>query len=93
MGEPTWTDVAQVVLVGLQLVLLGIAAFVATRQVREARRLREDQARPFIVADFDVRDHLIFLTVSNVGTSLAREVRFDIEPELRSTIEEVPRET
>lgn len=90
MGEPTWTDVAQVVLVGLQLVLLGIAAFVATRQVREARRLREDQARPFIVADFDVRDHLIFLTVSNVGTSLAREVRFDIEPELRSTIEEVP---
>ena len=84
--SPLWTDVAQVVILGAQLVLLGVAAFVAWRQVEEARRLREEQSRPFVVMDFDTEGALLFLTVSNIGTSLARDVRFEIEPRLSSAV-------
>lgn len=88
--ESTWTDVAQVALVAAQLVVLSVAAVVAWRQVREARRLREEQQRPFVVIDFEVeRGYIAFLTVSNLGTSLARNVRFDIEPPLASAIPSV----
>lgn len=86
----TWTDVAQVGLVAAQLVVLIVAAFVAWRQVREARRLREEQQRPFVVIDFEVgRGYLVFLVVSNLGTSLARGVHFSIDPPLESAVPSV----
>ena len=86
----TWTDVATVGLVAVQLVVLIVAAFVAWRQVREARRLREEQQRPFVVIDFEVeRGYIAFLVVSNLGTSLARDVRFSIDPPLESAVSSV----
>jgi hypothetical protein len=36
---------------GLTFLVLVVAAFVAWRQVKEAQRLREEQARPFVVID------------------------------------------
>ena len=94
---PNWTDVAQVALVALQLAVIAVAAVYAKRQVDEAKRqvaeaktLREEQARPFVVVDFDVQDTLIFLVISNLGASLARDVRFDIAPTLSSTISDHP---
>jgi hypothetical protein len=57
---------------------------VAWRQVREARRLREQQTRPFVVIDFEVAQNaIVFLPISNIGTTLARDVRFEIEPRLK----------
>jgi hypothetical protein len=46
----------------LQLLVLVVAAIVAWRQVKEARRLREAQAQPFVVVDFEVEEqsHQIF---------------------------------
>lgn len=90
MSSPLWTDVAQVVLVGLQLVVLIVAAVVAWRQVQEARTLREEQNRPFVVMDFDVDDPWIFVTVTNLGTSLARDVSFEITPPLQSSLDDTP---
>jgi hypothetical protein len=86
MDNPvTWTDVAQVGLVGAQLVVLIVAAIFAWRQVKEARELREEQNRPFVVVDFDVEGgYLTFLEVANLGTSLARDVRIEIDPPLES---------
>jgi hypothetical protein len=84
---PNWTDVAQVIILVAQLAILAIAAVVAWHQVREAKRLREEQARPFVVIDFEVEDAIAFLTVSNLGTTLARNVRFEIEPPLQSSME------
>lgn len=70
--------------------MLSVAAVVAWRQVREARRLREEQQRPFVVIDFEVeRGYIAFLAVSNLGTSLARNVRFNFEPTLESAIPSV----
>jgi hypothetical protein len=78
--DPTWTDIVQAIAVALQLGVLIVAALFAWRQVGEARKLREDQARPFVMVDFDVRDHMIFLVVSNIGESVAKDVCFEVEP-------------
>jgi hypothetical protein len=79
-------------ILGAQLLVLTGAAFVAWRQVAEARRLREEQNRPFVVIDFERQEttKTIFLTISNIGTSLARDVRFDITPALRAAMTLVP---
>ncbi|MGN6814879.1 MAG: hypothetical protein ACTHK3_02190 [Solirubrobacterales bacterium] len=84
----TWAEEAQVVLVAAQLGVLIVAALVAWRQVREARRLREQQNRPFVVMDFDVeRGVETYLEVVNLGTSLARDVKFKINPPLASAVD------
>lgn len=85
--DPLWTDTAQTAILGAQLLVFAAAAWVATRQVREARRLREHQSRPFVVIDFEVESVLFFLTISNIGTTLARNVRFQIDPPLSSSID------
>jgi hypothetical protein len=55
-------------------------------QVREARRLREQQSRPFVVIDFDIERGVVetYLEVANLGNSLARDVTFEITPPLAS---------
>jgi len=85
----TWADRAQVWIFGVQLVVLIAAAAVAWRQVREARRLREQQIRPFVVVDFEVEgwNTNVYLEVGNLGASLARDVRIDIDPPLESAID------
>jgi len=85
--DPTWTDVAGVALVAAQLVVLVVAALVATRQVAEAKRLREEKARPFVVVDLDVQRHVIFFVIANLGSTLARNVRLKISPPLDSAID------
>lgn len=86
----TWADEWQVFLVAAQLVVLVVAAVVAWRQVREARELRLEQNRPFVVVDFDLdesKGYLIFFEVTNMGTSLARDVQIEIDPPLESAID------
>jgi hypothetical protein len=89
MDNPvTWTDEWQVYLVAAQLVVLIAAAIFAWRQVKEARELREEQNRPFVVVDFDVEGgYMVYLEVVNMGTSLARDVRIEIDPPLESAID------
>lgn len=89
MDNPvTWTDVAQVGLVAAQLVVLIAAAIFAWRQVKEARELREEQNRPFVVVDFECEQgYMMYLEVVNMGTSLARDVRIEIDPPLESAID------
>jgi len=84
----TWTDVAQVALVAGQLAVLVVAAIFAWRQVKEARVLREEQNRPFVVVDFDCEEgYMMYLEVVNMGTSLARDVTIEIDPQLESAID------
>lgn len=69
-------------------VIAFAAALFAYRQVREARRLREEQAQPFVVVDFEpspVWGNIINLVVENVGKTLAREVKLTFTPRLAST--------
>jgi hypothetical protein len=83
-----WTDEWQVFLLAGQLLVLVAAAIFAWRQVEEARELRNEQNRPFVVVDFDVDGgYLIYLEVMNLGTSLARDVKIEIDPPLESAID------
>lgn len=74
---------------GLQAVIVAAAAVVAGFQVHEARKLREDQTRPFVVVDFDVSDPpLIHITIANIGKTMARTVRVKVDPTLESSLDE-----
>ena len=65
------------------IVYIGLF-FYARRQVGEARRLREEQARPFVVADFEVGRPII-LTVENLGRTLARDVTIRFDERIETT--------
>jgi hypothetical protein len=83
-----WPEVATVAIVSVQLLALSAAALVGWNQVLEARRLREQQSRPFVVIDFDVERAVeTYLEVCNLGNSLARDVKFEIMPQLESAVE------
>jgi hypothetical protein len=63
-------------------VVLGIFALV---QVLQARKLREEQARPFVVVDFEP-GFLVDLTVENLGRTMARDVTIRFDKPLESTL-------
>ncbi len=67
--------------------LLGSLIFAGV-QIRQARRLREEQSRPFVVVDFDAsRLPVIDLTIQNVGATMARNVRIEFDPPIERAIE------
>jgi hypothetical protein len=63
-------------------VVLGIFAWI---QVLQARRLREEQARPFVIVDFEP-GFLVYLTVENIGRTMARDVSIRFDKPLESTL-------
>lgn len=68
-------------------VVLGIFAWI---QVLQARRLREEQARPFVIVDFEP-GFLVYLTVENIGRTMARDVSIRFDKPLESTLSGPPR--
>lgn len=86
----TWTAIP--ISVGLAIVTLARQSRLSREaqrdQAREAQDALAAQSRPFVVVDFDVLTErpLIFLTITNLGKTLARKVRFQFEPPLRSSL-------
>jgi hypothetical protein len=78
-AQPTWTDKAVLAVLAAQLVLLFFGGFVAWRQLRA-------QFRPFVIVDLDIQPPFIQLVISNLGSSLARDVRFEFTPPLESSL-------
>ena len=71
-----------------QLVVVGWAALYARGQVREARTLREEQARPFVMVDLERWDQpFVNLVVANLGKTMARNVRISFDPPLESSFD------
>lgn len=71
-------------------VVAMVAARFAFAQVREARRLREDQAKPFVVVDIQpsrASVHILNVVIENIGATMAREVHIAFTPEVETTIE------
>jgi hypothetical protein len=75
---------------GLTFLVIVGAAYVAWRQVKEAQRLREEQARPFVVIDFEPWNPILDLRIRNFGTTLARGVKFEFTPPLSTTHDDMP---
>lgn len=83
---PTTTEILQTVFIGLQFLVLTAAAVFGRRQLNEAKELREAQTRPFVVIDLGSSAHTLFdLVVTNIGPTLARDVRFEFTPPIKST--------
>src|SRR4051812_48588940 len=67
------------------------AGSVAWQQVREARRLREAEAQPFIIVTLEpdpLDTFIVNLRVENIGQTLARDVEFTFTPPLASVMDE-----
>lgn len=84
-GAEDWSAAAAC----LTAVVAVAAALFAFFQVREARTLRRDQARPFVVVDIQPSGstrHILNLVVENIGSTMARDVTFEFEPPLTTTL-------
>ena len=70
------------------VVILATAA-IGLLQLNEARRIRKAQLRPFVVVEWDVNvvPPMIYLKISNIGATGARDVRFTFEPALASSFD------
>jgi hypothetical protein len=78
-----WTELVIAAAAGLTFLVALAAAIVALVQVIEARRTREAQTRPYVVA-YLVQDGFIFdLVVRNFGTTPARNVRVTPDQAMR----------
>src|SRR4051812_8611194 len=64
---------------------VGVSLFFAYRQVREAIQLREAQARPFVVVDFEMDSVLIHPTIENTGLLPGGDAHISFAPPMRST--------
>jgi hypothetical protein len=75
---------------GLTFLVVAIGAFVAWRQVNEARKLREEQARPFVALDFEPSgaENIINLKIANLGKTIACNVKFQFDPPLATVKDE-----
>jgi hypothetical protein len=70
-----------------QLGVLVLAARYAWNQVAEARELRKEQARPFVVVDFEPdRVPFVNLAIANLGRTMARNVRIEADPPFDSSV-------
>lgn len=82
---PTWADEAIFGVLSAQLVLLVFGGFLAWRQLRA-------QIRPFVVVDIEIRVvPFIELVIANLGATMARDVSFEFDPPLQSTLDTAPR--
>ncbi len=62
-----------------------VALIVAWRQLREARRVREEQAQPNVFVDMRrIKGNIIELYVKNIGSTIAYDVQLKSTPELSS---------
>lgn len=74
---------------GGTFVVAVVAAAFARRQVLEARDLRYDQSRPYVVVDFRTSEaDVIFaeIVVENFGRTAAFDVSFEFDPPLESAL-------
>jgi hypothetical protein len=70
-----------------QLAVLAYAARYARNQVAEARELRKEQARPFVVVDFEPEEPpFVNLVIANLGRTMARNVRIEVDPPFDSSV-------
>ena len=68
------------------VLIAGGAAFLALRQLKEAQAVREEQAKPYVMAFTDhslAGTEFLEFVVRNFGTTAAFDIRIQSSPELR----------
>ena len=85
--SPAEWEVIGVLLTGGGLFAAGVAAFIAARQLGQAKDVRLDRSRPYVLVTAQpspVSRHLIDVIIQNVGAGPARDVRIKVTPPLRA---------
>lgn len=77
-----WTAIAT----GATCVVLFVTLLYVIAQVRDAKRLRREQFRPWLTVGFHFRSNVAFAAIRNHGTTAARKIRLRFEPELQSSL-------
>ena len=72
----------------LTVLVLGSSALFAYFQLRDARSLREEEARPVVVVDLDVerKQHLVYIYLENYGKTTAHDVTLSFSPPLETSL-------
>lgn len=69
----------------LTFIVALVALFFAWHQLREARRVREEQAQPYVFIDMRrIKGNIFELYVKNIGSTIAYDVQLKSAPELSS---------
>jgi hypothetical protein len=91
-----WGNVPSWIAAGTGFLTLCVAlaaAGVAYNQLKLARALREDMARPYVVVDIEpakgAGPSYMELVIRNIGKTMARNVNFTFDPPLRSTFDDI----
>lgn len=71
------------------IVAVFVAGPIALTQALEARRLRKEQSRPYVIVDFEFRGFLIYIAIRNIGTTIARDVVIKFDQPLSSSTDTV----
>ncbi len=64
------------------LIVYVVLGVIALHQLRESRRLRELEYRPYVIVDFHFKGFFVFLEVRNTGRNPARDVTVSFDKEL-----------
>lgn len=90
LDATAWAALAALGTFGLVLVA-SITAVAAFHQVRESRRIREEQTRPYVVVSVEpspASRQLLDVVIRNVGSTPAIGTRIEIEPPLKRADED-----
>jgi hypothetical protein len=83
----TWgpAEVEAAATVGGLVIAIVVAVF-AWVQLRQAKHLREEQARPYVIVDIDFRGFGVSIVVQNIGATPAYDVRVTFDKLLETTM-------
>lgn len=68
----------------LMVLLTAIYVVLTFKLLSENKKAREDQTRPFIYIDFEVKNLLIYLKIKNAGNSPAKKIEINTAPNLET---------
>ncbi|MFF4810012.1 hypothetical protein ACFY03_17535 [Micromonospora chersina] len=77
-------DATDYAAIGSYLAIL-VGGFLAWRQLRHAQRVHREQTRPYVIVDFEFRNIFVYLTIQNIGSTIARNVRITFDKKLESS--------
>lgn len=60
------------------------SAKTSEKTLQEMKETRDQEIAPYIVSYFEFKDHDLYLVVENVGKGLAKDVKFEFNPELQT---------
>lgn len=67
------------------LVTVGLLVYAAV-QIHDARGVREDDTRPYIIVDFHFKSVMLSLSVKNIGQSPAKDVLVTLDKPITSAV-------